>query len=146
MFAGKIARHFICLISVLCVHWRKAGLNKKQCREFQFFSCFTHSVRCNVSKPSSTQLTHPRNTRNYVQMWPLTFWDAKQSMRLLWIHFFGWFFIVENHTIRDLYEALYKIYMISMKYNTMISYAKSAMREMKGWNRVLFYKTQETLL
>ena len=34
--------------------------------------------------------------------------------------------------------------MISIKYNAMKSYyAKSAMREKKGWNRMLFYKTQE---
>ena len=33
----------------------------------------------------------------------------------------------------DLYEARYKMFMISMKYNTIISYyAKSAMREKKG--------------
>ena len=44
----------------------------------------------------------------------------------------GVFFILENHTIKDLYEALFKIFMISMKYNTIISYyAKSAMREKK---------------
>ena len=36
--------------------------------------------------------------------------------------------------------------MISMKYNTIKSYyAKSAMREKKGRNRILFFKTQETL-
>ena len=33
---------------------RKAGLNKKQCREFRYFSYFTHSVRCNLCKPSNT--------------------------------------------------------------------------------------------
>ena len=33
-----------------------------------------------------------------------------------------------------------------MKYNTIKSYyAKSAMREKKGGNRILFHKTQETL-
>ena len=52
------------------------------------------------------------------------------------------FFILENHTIKDLYEVLYKIFMISMKYNTIISYyAKSSMREKKGRDRILFYKT-----
>ena len=34
--------------------------------------------------------------------------------------------------------------MISIKYNTIKSYyAKSAMREKKGWNRMSFYKTQD---
>ena len=28
---------------------RQAGLNKKQCREFRYLSCFTHSVRCNLA-------------------------------------------------------------------------------------------------
>ena len=42
-------------------------------------------------------------------------------------------FILENHTIKDLYKALYKTSMISMKYNTIKSYyEKSAMREKKG--------------
>ena len=41
-------------------------------------------------------------------------------------------FFLENHTIKDLYEVLYKIFMISMKYNAIISYAKSTMREKKG--------------
>ena len=51
------------------------------------------------------------------------------------------FFILENHTIKDLYEeAFYKIFMIFMKYNTRIYYAKSTMREKKRWNRILFYK------
>ena len=41
-------------------------------------------------------------------------------------------------------KALYKISMISIKCNTIKSYyAKFAMREKKGLNRMLFYKTQE---
>ena len=47
------------------------------------------------------------------------------------------------HIIIDLYKTVYKISMISVKYNTIKSYnAKSAVREKKRWNRVLFYKTQ----
>ena len=44
---------------------------------------------------------------------------------------FPWsFFILEKYTIKDLYEGLYKMFMISMKYNAIISYyAKSAMKE-----------------
>ena len=58
------------------------------------------------------------------------------------MHFLESFFILENHTIKDIYEALYVTYVISMKYNTIISnYAKSAMKENKGLNRTLFYKT-----
>ena len=47
---------------------------------------------------------------------------------------FPWvFFHFKNHTIKDLYEAFYKVFMISMKYDTIISYyAKSAMRKKKG--------------
>ena len=52
------------------------------------------------------------------------------NMQVTLIHFLVSFSILENHIIKYLYEALYKIFMISMKYNTIISYyAKSAMRE-----------------
>ena len=44
------------------VYWRKAGLNKKQCRKFCYFSYFIDSVRCNLCKPSITQIIHSRNT------------------------------------------------------------------------------------
>ena len=57
------------------------------------------------------------------------------------------FSILENHELdrmKDLYKALYKISMISIEYNTIKSlYAKSAMRQKKGRNRMSFYKTQE---
>ena len=46
--------------------WRKARLNKEQCREFRYFSYFTHSVRCSLSKPSITQIIHSRNTGRFV--------------------------------------------------------------------------------
>ena len=35
-----------------CVYWKEAGLKKKQCREFCYFSYFPHSGRCNLCKPS----------------------------------------------------------------------------------------------
>ena len=48
----------------------------------------------------------------------------------------GSFYILENHELnrtKDLYKALYKICMISIKYNTIKShYANSDMREKKG--------------
>ena len=46
------------------VYWTKAGLKKKQCREFRCFSYFTHSVRFNFSKSSITEIIHSRNTGN----------------------------------------------------------------------------------
>ena len=49
-----------------CVYWRKAGLNKKQCREFRYFSYFTHSVRCNFCKPSIAEIIHSGNTGKFV--------------------------------------------------------------------------------
>ena len=39
---------------------------------------------------------------------------------------------------------LSKVYMISIKYNTVKYNVKSAMREKKGWNEMLFYKMQES--
>ena len=46
--------------------------------------------------------------------------------------------------MKDLYKALYKISIISIKYDIIKSYyAKSAMWEKEGWNKMLFYKTQE---
>ena len=61
-----------------------------------------------------------------------SFWDTKQSIRFPLIHFLGSLFILENHTRKGLDEALYKIFMISMKYNTIIPYyAKPAMGEKK---------------
>ena len=54
-------------------------------------------------------------------------------MRLSLIHFLWSLFILGNHTIKDLYEALYKIFIISMKYNTITSYyAKFVIREKNG--------------
>ena len=55
------------------------------------------------------------------------------------------FYILENHKLhrtKDLYKALYKISMISIKYNTIKSYyAKSDMRERKGeTERCFIYK------
>ena len=42
---------------------------------------------------------------------------------------------------KNLYGALYKIFMISMKYNTTLSYyAKSAMREKKGEKESCFIR------
>ena len=61
------------------------------------------------------------------------------------IHYLGSFSILENHKlhrIKDLHKTLYKISMISITYNTIKSYyAKSAMREKKEWNRMLFYRS-----
>ena len=45
--------------------------------------------------------------------------------------------------MKDLYKALCKTSMISLKYNRIKSYAKSALSEKKGWNRMSFYKTQQ---
>ena len=117
---------------------------QKQCRELCYFSYLTHSVRCNLSQPLITQTIHSRNSKKFVQMRPPNFWDTKISRRLSWIHYLGSLSILENHTIKDLYKALYKKSMITMKCNRIISYyAKSAMREKKEWNRMSFCKTQE---
>ena len=68
-------------------------------------------------------------------------------MRLPWIHLLWSFSILENHKlhiVKDLYKALYKTSMISIKYNKIKPYhAKSATREKKGSNRMSFCKTQE---
>ena len=76
------------------------------------------------SKPWITHVIHSRNAGKFAQMRPPNFWDTKIK--------------------KDLYKALYKISIISIKYDIIKSYyAKSAMWEKERWNRMLFYKTQE---
>ena len=65
---GKLSDILFVWYLFQCVYWRKVGLNKKQYREFHSFSYFTHAVRCDISKPSITQIIHSRNTGKFVSM------------------------------------------------------------------------------
>ena len=94
--------------------------------ELLYFYYFTHSVRCNLNKPSITQIINSRITGKFINA-TTKFWghenktgDGHEPVTS------DHFSILENklHRIKDLYRALYKMSMISMKYNRIIKYIK----------------------
>ena len=118
------------ILFILCL-LKEGRLNKKQQSEFHYFSYFT-PVRCNLSKPSITQIIHSRNTGKFVQKQPPNFGDTKIKQEIAMNPLPRIISILKNHKLhrtKDLYKAFYKISMISIQYNRIKSYyAKHVMR------------------